>query len=550
MISWIQRTFQQHFKWLFLLLLGTVIVSFVFITNTSGGLHQAGQKLPDRPFFDLNLTVASDQQRLMGDAELSIMLQRGSVEGINTAQIEEYAKQRYAGIHFANKLGLPDPTEADIANHVRNLGAFMGTDGKFDAKRYSDYRDSLKTNPRITEADISRVMLGDVRFAAYRKLLAGPGYVLPAEIVGELGRNTTRWSLAVATIDAAAFSPSIDTSDTKLAAWFTANARRFEIPARVAVAAIQFPSKPDESLKFTDAELRAVYDANTSRFAAEGQTAGTDAAFAAVRAKVETALRLDRANRAALAAASDVAVKLVEQNIKSADLAAFLIKEKLTLSEVGQIGRDTAPVVLGGQGAVSRLAPIAQRLSADAPYSDPVPTPSGAALLVWRDNIAAHSPSLEEVRAPVLSAYRAAEQHRLFNEAGQTLRAAVQAALTAGKPFADAVTAAATAAGLKADIKTIAPFTTAEPPKDLDYSVFGALDKLAQGGLSQFITTRSANGVLVQVVEKSTPSADPTSSAYIELKERLNNYLGAQAAASLLADSASAELAKSAPVAP
>ncbi len=550
MISWIQRTFQQHFKWLFLILLGTVIVSFVFITNTSGGLHQAGQKLPDRPFFDLNLTVASDQQRLMGDAELSIMLQRGSVEGINSAQVEEYAKQRYAGIHFANKLGLPDPTDADIANHVRSLGAFTGTDGKFDAKRYSDFRDTLKTNPRMTEADIARIMLGDVRFAAYRKLLAGPGYVLPADVAEELARSSTRWSLAVATIDANAFSPSIDTSDTKLAAWFATNARRFEIPARVTVAAIQFTAKPDESLKFTDAELRAIYDANTSRFTAEGQTAGTDAAFAAVRAKVETSLRLDRANRSALASASDVAVKLVEQNVKLDDLPAFVTKEKLTLSEAGQIGRDTAPGALGGQGAISRLAPIAQRLGPDSPYSDPVATPSGAALLVWRDNIAAHSPSLDEVRTLVLSAYRSAEQHRLFNEAGQNLRAAVQASLTAGKPFTDSVTAAATTAGLKADIKTIAPFTMSDPPKDLDYSVFGALDKLAQGGMSQFITTRGANGVLVQVVEKNTPAADPASPAYIELKERLCNYLGAQAAASLLADAASAELAKSAPVAP
>jgi peptidyl-prolyl cis-trans isomerase D len=343
MISWIQRTFQQHFKWLFIILLGTVIVSFVFITNTSGGLHQAAPKIPDRPFFDLNLSSAADQQRLMGDTQLSIILQRGSVEGISPDQIEDYAKQRYAALHLAEAVGLPNPTQEEIAEHVRSLGAFRGTDGKFDAKRYADFRDRLKTDPRMTEADVARVMLGDLRFATYRKLLAGPGYVLPADIAEELARSSTRWSLALATVDSNAFAPSIEISDTTLVPWFEANARRYEIPARVSVASVEFLSSQfSAGLTFTDADLRAAYDANPARFPADDKALTGDAAFAAVRTKVETTLRAERSARAALAAASDLAVKLVEQNVKLADLPAFLAKYNLTLTEAGLVGRDIA----------------------------------------------------------------------------------------------------------------------------------------------------------------------------------------------------------------
>ena len=551
MISWIQRTFQQHFKWLFIILLGTVIVSFVFITNTSGGLHQAAPKIPDRPFFDLNLSSAADQQRLMGDTQLSIILQRGSVEGISPDQIEDYAKQRYAALHLAEAVGLPNPTQEEIAEHVRSLGAFRGTDGKFDAKRYADFRDRLKTDPRMTEADVARVMLGDLRFATYRKLLAGPGYVLPADIVEELARSSTRWSLALATVDSNAFAPSIEISDTTLVPWFEANARRYEIPARVSVASVEFLSSQfSAGLTFTDADLRAAYDANPARFPAEDKTLAGDAAFAAVRTKVETALRAERSARAALAAASDLAVKLVEQNVKLADLPAFLAKYNLTLTEAGLVGRDIAPASLGGTAAAAKLAPLTQRLSADAPYSDPVATPAGAALLVWRDTVAAHSPALDEVRTLAIVGYREAEQRRLFNAAGRQFRAAVQTSVAAGKSFTDAVAEAATATSLKAEVKTIPPFTLAAPPKEIDFAIFGALEKLAQGGVSEFITSRGAGGIVVYAVEKTTPPADPASADYTDLRTRLGEFLSSRVAASLLESAATAELAKSTPAAP
>lgn len=552
MISWIQRTFQHHFKWLFLILLGTVIVSFVFITNTSGGLHQAAPKIPDRPFFDLNLASTADQQRLMGDTQLSIILQRGSVEGISPEQIEEYAKQRYAALHLADSLGLPNPSDDEVAAHVRSLGAFQGSDGKFDAKRYADFRDRLKTDPRMTESDVARVMLGDLRFATYRKLLAGPGYVMPADVVEELSRSSTRWSLALATVDAAAFAPSIEISDTNLIPWFSANARRFEIPARVSVASVEFLSSQfSAGLTFTDADLRAAYDSNPARFPADDKTIiAPDALFAAVRSKVETTLRAERSARAALSAASDLAVKLIDQNVKLADLPGFLAKNNLTLTEAGLVGRDIAPASLGGTAATAKLAPITRRLSADAPYSDPVSTPAGAALLVWRDTVAAHSPALTEVRTLAIVGYREAEQRRLFSAAGRQFRTAVQASLAKGQPFADAVAAAATAASLKAEVKTITPFTLATPPKDLDSAVFSTLEKLSQGGVSDFITTRGANGILVHAIEKSTPPADPASPAYTDLRTRLGEFLSGRVAASLLEFAAAAELAKSAPAAP
>ncbi len=193
MISWIQRTFQQHFKWLFLLLLGVVIVSFVFITNASSGLGSGGQpKIPDRPFFGINLSKVEDSRPLIQDAQLSLFLQRSPNQPEpSPSEVEQYALQRHLALHLADQLGLatPAPDSPEVAAHIQTLGHFTGANGSFDPKAYSAFIDSLKVNPRLTEGDIARVILDDIRAQAYQKLLAGPGYVLASDLAEQLGRR-------------------------------------------------------------------------------------------------------------------------------------------------------------------------------------------------------------------------------------------------------------------------------------------------------------------------------------------------------------------------
>jgi peptidyl-prolyl cis-trans isomerase D len=160
MISWIQRTFQQHFKWLFLTLLAVVIVSFVFITNASSGFGHTAKPTPARPFFGINLGSAEDTQRLVKDATLSVQLHGMQIR--SEGQFQQYALQRQAGLHLAGELNLPSPSNDELARHIQTLRAFSGPDGQFDAKRYAEFRDSLKTNPQLKESDVTRVLDGDI----------------------------------------------------------------------------------------------------------------------------------------------------------------------------------------------------------------------------------------------------------------------------------------------------------------------------------------------------------------------------------------------------
>ena len=563
MISWIQRNFQQHFKWLFLAVLIVVIVSFVGVTNASRGLSRGDERhIPPKPFFGLDLSKADDQRRLGSDAQLSIYLRFKPQREVPESQASQYALSRHAALHLADQIGLPEPGEKELIAHIQTLAAFAGPDGKFDPKRYTEFSDSLKTNPRLNEADASRVIAEDARIAAYEKLLGGPGYVLPSDVSEILAKRDTTWTLAVASIDASAFAPAIETSDATLQTWFDSNVRRYEIPARVSVASLGLPSsKFAGTIALTEAEIRAAYDANPSRYptppAAKdakpdpitGKDTNADAAFLAARPLVEAELRKQRADQAALAAASDLAVQLLEQNVKPADLSAFVAQHpELTLTEVGPVGTGSIPPALGGNSASAKIAPEVQRLAADRPYSNPVPTPAGAAILVWRENIAARTPTLAEVHDTVLADYKAAEKHRLFNEAGRKLQTDVAAAVAAGKPFADAVTAAATAAGLKATVKTPAPFTlSGQFPQDMDYSALQALQTLAKGKVSNFLPSGDTAGTLVYAIDQKVPPVDTTAPAYVEMRTRLASNLAQSNAQSIIAAAVEAELAKSAP---
>ena len=561
MISWIQRTFQQHFKWLFLALLVVVIISFVFITNASSGLGSGAQpKLPDRPFFGLNLSQAEDQRTLIEDAQLSLYLSQPAYQQPSEAEIQEHALQRHAALYLADQINLPAPApdSPEFAAYIQTLGRFSGPDGKFDPKAYSSFIDSLKTNPRLTEGDVARVLLDDVRVQTYEKLLGGPGYVLPSDLAEQVARRDTRWSLAIAELDGKAFAPRIDTSDTALAAWFENNSRRYEVGPRVSVAAITVPAdRFVDSAKLTDADVRAAYDANPARYPAPAKLASdgkpdaaapqdAEANFAAVRGQVEADLRKQRAEKAALAFADDLAVKLLEQRIAPDKLSGFLGSQNLALQELGPVGEGSIPPALGG-GASSQVAGEALRLTSDRPYSNPVPVPAGAAILVWRENIASRVPALAEVRDKALADYQAAEKRRLFNEAGRKLRETVTASLASGKPFAEAMNAAAADAGLKVDIKTPAPFALTQPPQDLNYSAFQALATLNQGQVSDLIPTGETAAILVHALKKDVPAFDPASPAVAEVKRMMAPALAERNARAILSALAQNELAKSAP---
>ncbi|WP_414663314.1 peptidylprolyl isomerase [Horticoccus sp. 23ND18S-11] len=558
MISWIQRYFQHHFRVIFAVLLGVIIISFVFTIGAAPGIGRGDRQVIERQFFGYNLNMQADQQRLMGDAGLSANLRVGAFGNLDSEQIQNYAFQRAATLHLADKWHIPAATQPEIEGQIKTLRMFFGQDGQFDAKAYQTFRDNLKTNPRgLTEADIVRIVGDDVRAEKVQTLLSGPGYVLPAEVKNQILRADTSWTLATASADYAAFKPEIKPTDVELTQFFEQSGGRYDIPPRVVVSAVEFPALAHVgSVTVTDADVRAFYDSNPSRFpkpdaaklapATPLVTPPADPAadFAAVRPQVEAALRIERAQALAVKAASDFALALYDSKAATPEaIEAFVAGRKLAAKTLAPFTRDSGPAELGGS---PEAATQAFRLSKDRLVSEVVPTPAGAAILVWKETQASHKPLFTQVREKVSADYVENERRKRFVELGKTVKTQIETRLKAGDAFEKAAADAAAAAGLKLEAKTMAAFTLRSRPQDADYSVLGTLERLEKGQVSDMVINVD-KGIFVYAAEKKAPDLSETNPQFAETRKQIAAYNGRFGASAYISELVESELKKSEP---
>lgn len=558
MISWIQRYFQHHFRVVFALLLAVVIISFVFTIGAAPGIGHADRQMIDRHFFGYNLSLQSDQQRLMSDASLSASLRIGAFGQLDGEQIQNYAFQRVATLHLANQWHIPAATPVEIETHIKTLRAFAGPDGQFDPKTYQQFRDNLKTAPRggLNEGDIVRVIGDDVRAEKVQSLLAGPGYVLPAEVKLQVSRADTSWTLATASADYAAFKPDIKPTDAELTQFFEQSGGRYDIPPRVVVSYLDFPATDlITKVSVTDAEVRAFYDANPSRFPkpADAAKAATTpnvslpsdpaADFAAVRPQVESTLKLERAQKLATKAASDMSLALYEAKVNTpAAVDAFLAAKKLTAKSLPPFTHDAPPPQLG---ASPDIAAEAFRLNKDRVVSDVITTPLSAVILFWKETQPSRKPLFSEVRNQVSSDYIENERRKRFVELGKTVKSQLEARLKAGDTFEKAVAAASTS-GLKLEAKTLPAFTLRSRPQDVDYTVLGTLERLDKGQVSDMVISAD-KGLFVYAADKKMPDVSESNPQFVETRQQIASYNSRFGASAYIAELVDQELKKSEP---
>ncbi len=542
MISWIQRTFQHHFRLIFALLLVGMIVPFIFTIGSTPGIGRADRAAVTADFFGHNMASREESGRLGEDARLSAVLQGAS--GMSAEQLQFYEYQRITALHFADALHMPPSTEAEITDYIKGLRLFSGPDGQFDVSRYDAFRASLGTGSGVSEADIARVIADDVRANKVEHYLAGPGYVLPSDVRDVLLKGDTTWTLSVATIDYAAFSPDIQVTDAELSKFFSDNSFRYTIAPRVSADYIEFPWETYAAENVpTDAEVRQYYDSNPGRFPAPGAAKAPAvkpdpaANFAAVAQQVRSALQTEKARRSAVKAASDLTYALYEGKVTlGASLDSFLAGRNLKAASLAPFTRDEGPKELGGS---REIANAAFELSADRFYSEGMPDPAGAVVLIWKASLPSRQPLLSEVIGKVRADALDNEKRKRFIEFGQTLRAAIERRLKSGEPFDKA--AAAAAGTVKVEVKAYAPFTLRSQPRDIDQAVLGVLDSLSKGGVSDMQPT-AEKGFLVYAADKKVPVLDASNPRYSQIRAQLAQNFARADSMAILGEVADREL--------
>jgi peptidyl-prolyl cis-trans isomerase D len=546
MISWIQTTFQHHFKLVFAVLLALMIVAFVFTIGASPGIGRAERSVLARQYFDLNLNKPEDQRILFSDASLSAYLNLG-YSGLNNDQLQMYALQRYAVIAIANELRIPAPSEAELKTFITGLRPFQGQNGEFDAATYNRFTANIRSNGRNSEADVARVLSSDYRVDQVNRLFSGPGYVMHSDIAQQLARSETSWTIAIANLSYESFKPTINPSEAEINKYFSDNIFRYEIQPKFDGSYVEIPlSNYLAQVKVTDAEVRAFYDANKARFSAQTEGAAKlddAAAYSAVKTQVDLALRTERARQLAIKSASDITVSLFEKGAKPATINTLLAGYGLNTKPLPPFGSEETPAQLGGQ---PEIAAEAFKLSVDRIFSDALATPNGAVILIWNSTIPARKPELSEVRQKVLADYSEVERRKHFVEAGKAIKASIESRLKAGEAFAAAADAAANAFGVKAEVKTPAAFTLRQPPQDAEYTALSALERLTKGQISDMLLS-GPKGLIVYVINKATPDLSPANANYALAKAQMARISGNSTGSAVVSEIVDRELKKSEP---
>jgi peptidyl-prolyl cis-trans isomerase D len=543
MISWIQRSFQHHFRLIFALLLIGMVVPFIFTIGSTPGIGRADRTAVTRDFYGHNLASLEDAGRIIEDGRLSAQLQMAT--GATADQIQFYGFQRVAALHMADQLHVPPASPTELQDYIRHLRIFAGQDGQFDVSRYDQFRANLKSGGAISEGDIARVIADDVRIQKIEALLSGPGYVLPGDVNALMVKGDTTWTISTATVDYATFGRDISPSDAEISKFFSDNSFRYTIGPRVEVDYVEFPAAPflSQVAAPTDGEIADFYNSNPGRFPppaaakAPGAKPNPLADFEAVKGQVRAALVAEKAKRAAIKAGSDLAFELFDGKIaRGQALDSFLAGQKLKTASLAPFTLEAGPAEFGGSHEISEAA---FRLSADRYFSEAIPSPNGAVVLILKDTLPSREPSLAEVRDKVRADAIDNEKRKSFVEFGRTLKAGIERRLKEGESFEKA--AAEAAGDVKVAVKSYPAFRLRDQPRDIDPVVTGVLDSLGKGGVSDMEATAD-KGILVYAADKKTPPLGETAAGYAQMRAALARASSGSESVAILGDLVDREL--------
>jgi peptidyl-prolyl cis-trans isomerase D len=360
--------------------------------------------------------------------------------------------------HEAEQLGIV-PTAAEIEQAIMNLPAFR-TNDVYDSSKYNLFVANALAPRGMTADALEQIVADDLRVERIKAVLGTT--VVP--------------------------------SASELRAIFEMRSAKFETQV------VRW--KYDDFIKdaqVSDDDVKTAYEERKTTLKTDEQRKVKFVAF--TLPNVEKPLvgkeRTDLLGRLSTKA-EDFSVAMTE---KDAQLDAVAAKIGATVQETAAFTAAVPPAELGQEHAV---AAAAFRLTKEQPNSDPIQTDKGYYVIQLAEIIPSREQTLDEARVKLAEALKNERATETMTLKATEARNKIEAALKAGKSFADA----ATAAGVTAEV--IPPFSLSEPPgKEADANeIRQAVSDLDPGQLSAFQATgagdKPSGGFLV-FLEKKQP---------------------------------------------
>ena len=532
MISWLQTNFQKHFRVLFIVLLGVIIVAFVFTIGAAPGIGDGRNQDRNIQFFGNEFSTDSQRQEFFNAAYYSALLTGGP---LNQDQLTQYAFNRAAALHLADLHNIPGPNSEQLTEHIQQLGMFQGPDQTFSREAYVRFRDEIRTSGNISEGALSLIIADDYRVNKVFDGLSSPGFVLESEVIQDLVLDQTVWSVNVAEYDFANFSPEIDYSEEKLEAFYVQNSFRYASPTRRTISFVEFEALDHiAEVEFTEENLQDYFSRNSYKYTktieappsedpeAEPAAPITEpATFEESRDQVEFDFKLEEAKKIGQTKAENLALALVEadnalgttDSLSTERIESLIEKRGYQTKRTTPFARNETPIGLNWS---QNLIALSFQLTENHIYSQPVIEGDSTFVLYLESENEEFVPNFKTVEPRVRENYAEDEARRLRSSKGQELADALKAV--------DASSFKAEAESRGLTVSEYNEFKRRDTIEGLDAGLIFSASELEEDGVSD-VTIREDKAYIVQVTKKEIPEITSDDEEYTTRMETLkSNY--------------------------
>jgi len=532
MISWLQTNFQKHFRVLFIVLLGVIIVAFVFTIGAAPGIGDGRNQDRNIQFFGNEFSTDSQRQEFFNAAYYSALLTGAP---LNQDQLTQYAFNRAAALHLADLHNIPGPNSEQLTEHIQQLGMFQGPDQTFSREAYVRFRDEIRASGNISEGALSLIIADDYRVNKVFDGLSSPGFVLESEVIQDLVLDQTVWSVNVAEYDFANFSPEIDYSKEKLEAFYAQNSFRYASPTRRTISFVEFKALDHiAEVEVTEENLQDYFARNSYKYTKTVEAPPSEdpeaepappitepATFEESRDQVEFDFKLEEAKKIGQTKAENLALALVEadnalgttDSLSVERIESLIEKRGYQTKRTTPFARNETPIGLNWS---QNLIALSFQLTENHIYSQPVIEGDSTFVLYLESENEEFVPNFKTVEPRVRENYAEDEARRLRSSKGQELADALKAV------DADSFKTEAEARGLT--VSEYNEFKRRDTVEGLDAGLIFSASELEEDGVSD-ATIREDKAYIVQVTKKEIPEITSDDEEYTTRMEALkSNY--------------------------
>lgn len=506
-------TIRKHTGWLWALIIGATIISFIYwgagSSRSGGGGGQSadlgmvyGKKVtPDEYFGEKRNFV------------LSYWFRYGTWPDKTSFTPAQMDQQVYLSLMFAakaEKLGI-HVSDDDVAASASQRLAAMGRNGQ--AVPLDALMTQVLTPAGFTVADFYGYLRHDLIVQQLIQTMGLPGLLItPQEAAAAYQHDHEELSAKVVFFSVTNYLASVSITPAIIGQFYTNYQAAYRLPDRVQVNYVVFNATNYQArakVEFTN--LTDIVEAN---FQKVGETYHGAKSAAEARAKIANELVESRAVADAKKDAYDFASLVVEAEPTNGpatpdSLAVVASQKKLTLHQTSPFAKETGPDEL--DDAVN-FAQAAFELTADSPISEPVVEGGLIYVMALTQTLPSRVPSLEEIHARVTTDYQMRESALLAQRDGGMFYHMLTNQMAAGHSFA------AACAALGRQPVSLSPFSiiTQEIPELGDHATLGQIKEAAftssVGKPSAFASTQDGGFILcVQAkvpVDQSAMAAD------------------------------------------